>query len=304
METENNSQAPSPFDRAYQKYQNGIVIRETGFSRGELPRAIMEGKVRRDQIGRIKSELIVPNEDFFDYYYCPKVMNSKIEPKEIYQDDLIVDLEDRIVSAETFIDGTVIVGCENRLFKIDNQDGVVINIREIDNCNGIKPTIITLLSNGDILYGGLSGSVIRICLLHQKDDGSYLKKDLPKISISKNNAGLSCIIAQPNGKILVESEDYDIDGIGYTYFKYELKNGDYELKLIDDIFDSDLYESRYSQDDSRGIYYNIGGYELEVYSEKNKCLRKIETVGPVRSANLLPNGNIIYATGNKIRILK
>jgi hypothetical protein len=304
MESLNTKPTLSPIDQAYLEYQNGIIQRETGFAdKRELANGIVEGKISRDQVKKLKSELFVTGEDFFDYYYSPKSIIPKIEPKETYHDELVVKLKDRIISSRTFVDGGIVVGGDNQILRIDAQNGVT-DVREIDNCDGIRPASVTLLPDGGILYGGWSRGVIRIAYLHQKDKKSYLKEELPKIFFSKSSGNLSCIIGQPDGKIFVEAESYDIEGISYKYFRYKPKNGVYCLEVVDDLFDSDFDQLRYSQDESRGLYYNVSGYELEVYSEKNKCLRKIDTVGPVTSADLLPNGDIVYATGNEIRILK
>ena len=300
MENLTPNPTPSPLDQAYQKYQDRIIIRETGLSKEELIRGIIERKVSRDQIGRIKSELAVSSEDFFSYYYYPGQMIS--EPKETYQDDLMVKLKNRVICSNTFIDGVTIVGCGNQLLRIDNQNGVA-DVREIDKCDGFSPSLITLLPDGGILYGGWSAGSVKICRLYQKNDGGYQKEEFPKIFISRGNECLADIIARPNGKILVETESYSLEGRDSRYFRYKSKNGGYELQSIE-LFDPDLDEFSLSQYENRGVYYSAGSYELEVYSEKNKCLRKIEVEGPITSANLLPNGNIVYVTDDEIRILK
>lgn len=302
METENKNQILSSFDQAYQRYHYGIVARETGFSREELPRAIMESKVSRDQIGRMKRELAISSEDFFNYYYYPGQIIPEIEPKETYRDELVVKLKDRIIASKTFIDGVVIVGCGNKLLKIDNQNGVA-DVKEIDRLDGFRISLITLLPDGGILYGGWSTGMVKVCGLYQKNGGGYEKKEFPKIFLNGPNEGLNDMVVRPDGKILVETEFSDSEGPNSHYFRYESKNGGYELEEING-FTSDLTEFRFSQHEANGVYYNVSGYGLEVYSEKNKCLRKIDTVEAVTSANLLPNGNIVYATGHEIRILR
>jgi hypothetical protein len=153
MESLTTNPTPSPLDQAYQRYQNDLKTRITGAeSEQELMKGIIEGKISREKVRELKSEMVSVDE--FKTFY-PKESLVGREIKETYNSSSIVYEHPVEVSGiQSLSHGTIVFSDKgDNLFRLKQQSDGKYMKELIHHCDSFILGF-QVLSDGRIFYLG------------------------------------------------------------------------------------------------------------------------------------------------------